>query len=143
MVLIFLEAAFLIYIFIFYKPPIQITMVPYAQKEISTAPIVIKDFSHYANTMKQRSLFKTQPQKEVAQQVERKSAGVIFKKLVKDLALKGILSGDTPKAIVENQSENRTYFVTVGEYIGDVKIQDIRPDKIILEYDNEKMTLFL
>jgi len=61
-----------------------------------------------------------------------------------DLQLQGIISGaQGPQAIVTNNKTNRSYYCVGGELIAGFKVQEVQPDKVILEVDGEKIELKL
>jgi len=57
------------------------------------------------------------------------------------LKLVGISWSANPDAIIEDTKETKTFFVKTGQKIGDVKIQAIFKDKVILSYEGEETEL--
>jgi hypothetical protein len=59
----------------------------------------------------------------------------------KHLKLVGISWSDNPDAMIEDSKALRTFFVKRGQMIGDVKIEAIFKDKVILNYSGEDIEL--
>ncbi|MBU1061610.1 MAG: hypothetical protein KJ957_01620 [Candidatus Omnitrophica bacterium] len=60
---------------------------------------------------------------------------------VQNLKLVGISWSDDPDAMIEDTKAMRTFFVKRGQMIGDIKVQAIFKDKVILGYAGEEMEL--
>lgn len=67
---------------------------------------------------------------------------VPYEKL-KDLSLKGIIAGDKPQAIIEDEKNKKSYFLYKGESVNDIKVEDIQPDRVILRVNGELLELTL
>lgn len=63
--------------------------------------------------------------------------------LLKDLSLIGIVSGDNPQAIIEDKKIQKTYYLSTGQFIGELKLEEIQEGKIILNYKGEHYELYL
>jgi hypothetical protein len=63
--------------------------------------------------------------------------------LIKDINLVGIISGDNPQAIIEDKKSQKNYYLSKGQFIGDLKVEDIEEGKIILNYNGQKYELHL
>lgn len=63
--------------------------------------------------------------------------------LMKDLSVVGIISGESPQAIIEDKKTQKTYYVNKGQFIGQVQIADILEGKIIVNYQGQKFELYL
>ncbi len=59
----------------------------------------------------------------------------------KSLKLVGILLDSDPKAIIEEAATQQTFFVSVGERIGEALVEEIREDRVILIFHEEKVEL--
>jgi len=60
---------------------------------------------------------------------------------VKDLRLVGISWSNDPDAMIEDGKALRTFFVKRGQMIGDIKVQAIFKDKVVLDYGGEEIEL--
>lgn len=63
--------------------------------------------------------------------------------LIKNINLVGIISGDRPQAIIEDKKTNKSYYLTKGQFIGEVKIEDIQEGKVILNHKGQAYELYL
>jgi type II secretory pathway component PulC len=63
--------------------------------------------------------------------------------LIKDLSLVGIISGESSQAAIEDKRAQKTYYLTTGQFIGDLQIEDIQEGKVILNYKGQRMELYL
>ena len=59
------------------------------------------------------------------------------------LHLVGIVNGDPIQAIVEDAQTHQTLYVTIGQMIGDVRVDNILTDHIVLTSGDEHMDLVL
>lgn len=108
--------------------------------EQQTRPV---PFSSYAESIGKRELFrpiKTEVQKEKAK-IEKKSETAEEK--LKNLSLIGIVSGETPQAIIEDKKNQKTYFLNKGQTVNQMTLEDILSDRVILNFEGEKFELAL
>ena len=110
-------------------------------KTISLEEKQIKPLSYYQEEISKRNLFKAGASSPKSKKVI--PVGPTFKDLVKNLYLLGIVSGDSPQVIIEDRKLNKTYFLYIGDYMEDVKIEEIHSDSVLLEYKGERVSLFL
>lgn len=96
-------------------------------------------FSSYPETIQNRRLF--------AGSVLRNEEGgvpvVLGNELIKDINLVGILSGESPQAVIEDKKTQKTYYVARNQLIGKFKVEDIQEGKIILGLNGQKYELYL
>jgi len=59
------------------------------------------------------------------------------------LSLVGIVTGDSPQAVIEDSKKNKTHYVHAGETIGEIGIQSVGQGKVILSYEGETYALKL
>lgn len=98
----------------------------------------IKPYEFYAEGIKNRQIFGSTPGQQASQRV----SGVNVD-LAKDINLVGIISGENPQAIIEDKKTQKTYYVTKGQFIGEIQVEDIQEGKIILNYMGESFELYL
>lgn len=96
-----------------------------------------KPFSFYQDAVKGRAIF------GASAQDSEKPASAVNLDINKDINLVGIITGDNPQAVIEDKKTNRTYYISKGQFIGDIRIQDIREGKIIIEYRGQQFELYL
>ena len=70
-------------------------------------------------------------------------AGATEADLIKDISLVGIISGLTPQAIIEDKKAQKTYYVTKGQFIGEMQVEDILEGKIILNFKGKRFELYI
>lgn len=107
------------------------------EEELSIASIEVRPFDSYKQTMEGRDIFQAPWEKPV----EAPVSGISGSELIKQLKLVGILLDKDPKAIVEDLGTQQTFFVSPGERIGNAVVQEIRQDKVILIFGQEKVEL--
>jgi len=101
----------------------------------------IKPYAYYEKEIAKRNLFSSAP---FDSQVKRViPAGPTFKELIKSLELLGIVSGDEPQVIIEDKKLRKTYFLFTGDYLGEIKVEEVYSDRVLLEFKGEKISLFL
>jgi type II secretory pathway component PulC len=110
-------------------------------KKISLKEKKTKPYSEYQQEIAKRRLFQSGPQEPQAKKVI--PGGAAFNDLVKDLHLLGIVSADKPQAIIEDRRSQKTFFLYIGDYVGEIKVEAISSDKVVLEYKGETISLFL
>lgn len=106
--------------------------------ELPAAVIEVRPFDFYKPAMEGRDIFQA-PWEKPAQEVSAPNASAA--ELTKQLKLVGILLDKDPKAIVEDLGTHQTFFVSPGEQIGNAVVGEIRPDKVILIFGQEKVEL--
>lgn len=60
-----------------------------------------------------------------------------------DLSLKGIIAGDKPQVILEDEKNKKSYFLYRGDSADNIKVQDIQANKVILMINGEVLELTL
>ena len=104
-------------------------------------PAQAAPFSAYADVGK-RELFKplrSDAQEKAASQRTSESAQDKFK----DLSLIGIVAGEKPQAIIEDKKIQKTYFLNKGQSVNQLTVEDILEDRVILDFEGEKLELVL
>jgi hypothetical protein len=106
-----------------------------------TMPVETKGYAYYSNKMSGRNIFaggssiQTESQASGTEPSAEMSGG--------NLGLVGIVPGDNPQAIVEEKKNQKTYYLLKGQSINGITVEDIKEDKVVLEYGGKRMTLFL
>jgi hypothetical protein len=108
------------------------------EEGLPVAAIEVRPFDVYKPAMEGRDIFQA-PWEKPAQEVSAPNASAA--ELAKQLKLVGILLDKDPKAIVEDLGTHQTFFVSPGEQIGNAVVGEIRPDKVILIFGQEKVEL--
>lgn len=94
------------------------------------------DTSKLAEETKNRNIFSFSP--------PAAEAGMIMTQttfMVTNLKLVGILWSDNPQAMIEDTKEQKTYFVSSGDKVGEVTVKKIFRDKVIIGKDSQEWEL--
>jgi hypothetical protein len=94
---------------------------------------------YYLNATRGRQIFVIQPEP----QPDNTAPGAIAADLIKDISLVGVITGVNPQAIVEDKKNQKTYYLTKGQSIGELKLEDIQEGKIIVTHKGQKYELYL
>lgn len=109
-------------------------MQPVGVKEGSAAKVV----SYYLEKIRARDIFRM----ALAQQAgEAKQPSSKIVEVTQSLKLVGISWSDDPDAMIEDTQAQKTHFVKKGQMIGNLKVQAIFKDKVVLSYDGEEIEL--
>ena len=104
-----------------------------------------KAVSYYLEKMSGRDIFQMGTVKKVVGadgvQTEMKVTSAKMLDVTESLKLVGISWSSDPDAIIEDTKGTKTFFVKTGQKIGDVKVQAIFKDKVILSYQGEETEL--
>lgn len=98
-----------------------------------------KTYEYYLEPIKQRQIFATGTSSERTEQ----PIAVASADMVKDLSLLGVISGANPQAIIEDKKSQKTFYVSKGQLIGELQVEDIKEGKIILNHKGQRYELSL
>ena len=99
----------------------------------------VRPFLYYLEMVQRRDIFS--PVKLISAENPADEAKKAMATLMKNLKLVGISWGSEPQVIIEDMKDNKTYFLKTGESVSGFKIDVILRDKVILEFDGQKMEL--
>lgn len=104
-----------------------------------------KAVSYYLEKIGQRDIFKMGAVQKITGadgvQTEMKVTSSRILDATETLKLVGISWSDNPDAIIEDTKDTKTFFVKTGQKIGDVRVQAIFKDKVVLSYQGEETEL--
>lgn len=120
-----------------HESPLKTSEPQSANNEAKIAP-----FSTYTETIGKRELFKTQQTESRAERVFGGQSESAYDKL-KDLSLIGIIAGEKPQAVIEDKKIQKTYFLYEGQMVNQMKVEEILEDRVILNFNGEKLELTL
>ncbi|MFA5338348.1 MAG: hypothetical protein WC330_08435 [Candidatus Omnitrophota bacterium] len=106
-------------------------------KKESRTKEAIRPYAFYSLGIKQRKIFSS------AAVDQEKPIGAVSADLIKDINLVGIISGEDPQAIIEDKKAQKTYYLRKGQFIGELRLEDIAGEKIILNYEGQRYELYL
>ena len=99
----------------------------------------VKDYSAYSGAVPSRTVFgQSQGGEGQAEGVAVASGGVS-----EQLGLVGIIAGDNPQAIIEDKKAQKTYYLNKGQSLDGYIVEEIYEDKVTLNYEGKKVSLFL
>jgi TATA-box binding protein (TBP) (component of TFIID and TFIIIB) len=98
----------------------------------------LKDLAYYIGKTQSRDIFKmgVSSSSSVNEVISSKAAEVM-----QNLRLVGISWSDNPDIMIEDVKSARTSFVKKGQMVGDLKVESVFKDKIILRYGEELIEL--
>ncbi|MCX5668065.1 MAG: hypothetical protein NTY34_07155, partial [Candidatus Omnitrophica bacterium] len=114
---------------------------PLVDRSEKRMPIETKGYSYYSNRISARNIFAGGSYIQTDSQTTRTDPSAELS--AGNLGLVGIVPGDNPQAIVEDKKNQKTYYLLKGQSINEITVEDIDKDKVVLEYRDKKMTLFL
>ncbi len=91
---------------------------------------------YYTSQVNKRDIFRP-----VLGQDQATGSAATQNEQVSNLRLAGIILDKQPQAIIEDIKLKKTYFLYRGDYIGDIKVEEILESKVILSYAGEKFEL--
>jgi len=102
-----------------------------AFKEIAT----MKGVAYYIGKLSARDIFRRQPK------ADEPGNEPVFSSKMADmtahLKLVGISMSDDPDAMIEDSNLQKTFFVKAGSMLGDLTVETITKDKVVLKYNKE------
>ena len=104
----------------------------------SSALPEIKPFRYYLDGIANRQVFKIAYAGNTESFTNAAGSGSL-----RDFSLVGIISGDNPQAIMQENKTQKTYYLNKGQAIAEYTIEDVLPDKVILNAGGRRYELFL
>ena len=101
-----------------------------------------RPFSYYQDIIGKRALFKLTASLE---QEDKNGAAktIVSSGLLNNYSLKGVMGGDNPQAIIEDKKSKQTYFLNKGQFLGELKVEEIQEGKVIFDINGQKAELDL
>lgn len=93
--------------------------------------------AYYTQAVESSNLFTAEPGTDLAAPVDT------FREQAAKLRLQGIITEPVAQAIIEDTQAQKTYFLSPGEMIGGIKIKEILPGKVILDFQGQEAELTL
>jgi len=96
--------------------------------------------THYTNTLNRRQMFKMyEPPRPKA--MEKEKPRVTLQQLLGGYTFVGIIFGDNPQAIIEEKKSGQSYYLTAGQFLGEIKIEKIEKGKITVSHGEEALAI--
>jgi hypothetical protein len=105
---------------------------------------VFKPAAFYVEEVRKRDIFAPVTRQSFAAiSTGAKTTAARLREMAKDIKLKGIAWGKSPKAIIKDEKEGSVYFLEQGQTIGStgIEIKEILQHKIVISRDGEEMEL--
>lgn len=115
-----------------------------AQSEnLQDSSIFKTPLAHYLEKISARDIFKMGPKKRETPPLQNtgNAQGSRILEATQHLKLVGISWSNDPDAMIEDTRAIKTFFVKRGQMIGDIRVQAIFKDKVILTYSGEEIEL--
>lgn len=96
--------------------------------------------SHYTDTMSSRQMFKLYEVPKPTPTGPPKPK-VTLQQLLGGYTFVGIIFGDVPQAIVEEKRSGQSFYLTAGQFLGEIKVEKIERGKITVSYEDERMDI--
>lgn len=100
-----------------------------------------KAASYYLEKVRERDIFKMGAKKPTAQATSPNGPSSSIIEATQHLKLVGISWSKDPDAMIEDTKALRTFFVKRGQMIGEIKVQAIFKDKVVLGFGGEEIEL--
>ena len=113
---------------------------PITKKAAADSEKAVSSFEDYQKLLNKKTIFAV-PARSDSKVKEVK--GPSIHDLVKDLSLVGIIPGNYPQVIIEDKRNGQTLFLKEGETINNMRVKDILSGRVILERNDETVTLSL
>ncbi|MDD2702654.1 MAG: hypothetical protein PHC33_01430 [Candidatus Omnitrophica bacterium] len=98
----------------------------------------LKPFQYYLDGIANRQVFKVScagnPESFVS---------TLGPESIRDFSLVGIISGDNPQAIIQDNKTQKTYYLNKGQSIAEYTIEEVLSDKVILNAGGQRYEFFL
>ena len=103
----------------------------------------LKAASYYLEKIRQRDIFQLGPKKtdELTQEITPAGPSGEMLEAAQHLKLVGISWSNDPDAMIEDTQALKTFFVKRGQMIGDLRVQAIFKDKVVLSRRGEEIEL--
>lgn len=147
-VILLLEAGFIAMQLAKPLPVVMVPELPPATRPTQTTPQPLQDVPSLAASAT-RPLFGSSSQQAVSPengqaQQQRLGPSELAKQLVARLTLTGIVAGETPQAVIEDNETKKTYFVTIGQAVAEgAVLEQVLDNRVILDLSGEKISLSL
>jgi len=95
-----------------------------------------KPLEWYLEAVKQRPIFKS-----ASLGAGQQMSLAVTSDINKDFVLVGIITGQSPQAIIEDRKAGKTYYIAKGQFLGQYLLEDILDGKIILKINGQSFEL--
>jgi len=98
----------------------------------------IKDYSYYLNEISGKQIFGR------GENAGESSSGVtaVSDEAADNFVLAGIVAGKNPQAIIQNKRNEKVYYLNKGDSLDGYIVEEISKNKVVLDHEGKKTTLF-
>lgn len=100
----------------------------------------IPSVDQYTSVVNSRQLFKMFEQPKPKAE-EPKKPKITLQQILAGYTFIGIIFGDPPQAIVEEKRTKQSFYLSAGQFLGEVKIEKIEKGKVTVSYNEETMDI--
>jgi hypothetical protein len=122
--------------------PSRVNIPDIQQQNTKQEPVInqssIKPLEFYRAGIANQEMFHSQPAQEAA-----RSTAAVSHDILNDINLIGVIAGDNPQAVIEDKKTGKTFYVSKGQLIGELQVEEILDGKIILNLNGQKFELYL
>jgi hypothetical protein len=107
-----------------------------AENDIAQA----QPLSYYSDSVSKRQMFKIfeAPKPKT---VEQQKPKITLQQLLGGYTFVGIIFGDVPQAIVEDKKSGQSFYLTSGQMLGDIKINNVEQGRVSVSLGDETMDI--
>ncbi len=126
------------------KPKVKITDIPLGQSQEPDPGlnIEVKPSEFYLKGITGRQVFKNSIA-SIDNVENARPLNNVPVDVTKDIKLIGIVQKDSPQAIIEDQKTQKTYYLNKGQFLGELQVEAIEEDKVIINFKDQKFELYL
>ena len=142
-IVIILSVGYLIFELVIPQPSLELEKLTSANRDVKMdkAPIEFsssRPYSYYSQQIDTRDIFNAP---FLSGGVIDASSGSSLGSEFSNLSIVGIVLDKVPQVIIEDNKDKKTYFLNKGDYIGEIKIEDILEGKVIISYAGEEFEM--
>ncbi|MBI4336034.1 MAG: hypothetical protein HY589_05205 [Candidatus Omnitrophica bacterium] len=100
-------------------------------------------FDYFREAIGTRNIFSPVVKEDAPATGEQAEEGPRLEEVKGQLSLIGVISGETPQAIIEDKRTQKTYFLNKGGQFDDIQVADILENKVVLIYKGKNFELLL
>jgi hypothetical protein len=82
-------------------------------------------------------------QPKIASRSAPSRANVTLSELAKKLVIRGILWDESPKVILENRGTEQVLHLSQGEFVGEIRSEEIRRNSVVVAWKDQTLELTL
>jgi len=99
---------------------------------------VLPPLSDYIGTISHRQIFKIYEPPRPKIQAPKKAKPSI-QQVLSGYTFVGIIFGNPSQAIIEEKRSGQSYYLSAGQYLGDIKIEKVEKGKVTVSYNGKTM----